>query len=43
MDKQREVESGCSLGGRATATLAITARGEHTFTDRRVSTGLRRY
>jgi phosphoglycerate dehydrogenase-like enzyme len=32
MDKQREAESGCSLGGRATATLVITARGEHTFT-----------
>lgn len=32
MDKQRQVESGCSLGGRVTATLVITARGEQTFT-----------
>lgn len=32
MDKQREAESGCSLSGRAAATLVITARGEHTFT-----------
>jgi phosphoglycerate dehydrogenase-like enzyme len=32
MDNQREAESGCSLGGRAAATLVITARGEQTFT-----------